>query len=63
MRITCPTCPRQVTAPDQETGRRLLALFHDPCENAPVDPDNDPRRPRDDVHAEQMERQRLGITR
>lgn len=58
MRIQCPTCPRTVHAATPAQGRALLATVH-ACANA-VDPNNDPRRPRDDAHAEQMERRRLG---
>ena len=54
----CPYCPREVQAPTREMALRLLAAVH-VCDLAPVDEDNDPRRPRDDAHAAQMEAARL----
>ncbi len=59
MRRKCPTCPREVQAPTRDAAIRMLAMVH-VCDSGPVDPDNDPRRPRDDEHAEAMERARLG---
>lgn len=61
MRVKCFTCTHTVTARDEETGRAYLRLNHW-CEHAPVDPDNDPRRPRDDAHADRVEAARMGAT-
>jgi hypothetical protein len=60
MRRKCPTCPREVQAPTWDMALRLLAAVH-VCDNA-TDPGNDPRRPRDDAHAAQMEAARLHPT-
>lgn len=57
MRVPCPTCPRVVHAATEPQGRALLAAVH-VCGHA-VDPDQDPRRPVNDAHAERMEADRL----